>query len=179
MKVDLRRPDGAIVVAELPRGIWLPHAVVRPAHLELSDEEWAKCPAATCHVRIGSVCNHGFRLDQARLALPGDGCRVVAVERNPNEQDMGRWHFGPEWLPKHAEMVAWVLGLDVGATVTVLLDDGRVVATKTRGKPWGPDVDALVSLDGFTVDYWITRVRPHDWTWGIAVDSRYNGGSRD
>lgn len=168
MKRWLRKPDGTIEEVTPTRAGWVSHAV--PAPPGWTAERWNTMPGATCWVLPGRVCRHGYRCDDKEQHHQGDGCPVVALEPNLSAQEL-RWHFGPEWLPAHRDGVAAVLGLEPETEVEVLLNDTRVVRTRTRCPVVGSDVTAQVQLHGFLGPYSITRVRLSGAHWGHPLNN--------
>lgn len=124
-----------------------------------------------CRVRAGQVCPHGYRVDEEYRRRDGDGCTVVAVQGLDAPQGRKLLSLGVQDIPTSLRNTLETL--EPGASVEVLLDDGRVVATTTRSTPWpvagrqrgGRMVgqDYLVQLVGFTGGFNLARCRPPGW----------------
>lgn len=123
-------------------------------------------PPCGCHLERGHVCDHGTRLDLRDLTMNGDGCIVVAVDRDVRRRKIA-WEDA-----LNATQRAQLVLLNLAQEVEVLLDDGRVIRTRTRSVPFnvnGRDDDVLVLLDRFVGGYSITRLRLPDWAWDWTV----------
>lgn len=140
-KFLLRKPDGTTETAPTS-----PHD-----HEVAADE--------VCAVQLGKICPHGYRLDAEGSRRSGDGCPVVAVHTSRNALRLGVRDLPPA-------LAADLPALQVGASVEVLLDDGRVVKTTTRSAPWEiGSGDWLVQLVGFVGGYNLGRLRPPGFAW--------------